>query len=314
MTTRRVFLAASISAFALPKALRAAETPKEFRIGFQKGGLFSVAKQQQVFEKRLKPLGVETVKWLEFPFGPPLMEALGLGAIHIGPVGDTPPIFAQAAGANVVYIASNPASQSAVLVPQSSPIKTLADLKGKRIALAKGSSSHNLTVQLLKKAGIRYDEITPLYLTPADAAAAFARGATDAWTIWDPYFALAELRQKARVLALASDVAPSNSFYLANRDFANRHPALLDVVIEEIGNVTRWAAENRDKLAAFISEVTGVELAAQKAAVDRATIALNRITPAILAQQQTIADTFLELGLIPKQISVRDAVWRGAVG
>lgn len=310
MTTRRVFLAASISAVALPKALRAAEAPKEFRIGYQKGGLFSVAKQQQTFEKRLKPLGVETVKWTEFQFGPPLMEALGLGAIDIGPVGDSPPVFAQAAGANVVYIAATAASQNALLVPANSPVKSVAELKGKKIAIAKGSSSHNLTVQLLKKAGVRYDEITPVYLTPADAAAAFARGSVDAWTIWDPYFAIAELRQKARVLATDGDVKPSHSFYLANRDFANRHPNVVQAVIEEIGKLTEWSAANRDQLAALISQVTGVDLAAQQRAVNRAIIELKPFTPEVIAQQQEIADTFFELGLIPRKIAVREAIWR----
>lgn len=310
MTTRRVFLAASISAVALPKALRAAEAPKEFRIGYQKGGLFSVAKQQQTFEKRLKPLGVETVKWTEFQFGPPLMEALGLGAIDIGPVGDSPPVFAQAAGANVVYIAATAASQNALLVPANSPVKSVAELKGKKIAIAKGSSSHNLTVQLLKKAGVRYDEITPVYLTPADAAAAFARGSVDAWTIWDPYFAIAELRQKARVLATDGDVKPSHSFYLANRDFANRHPNVVQAVIEEIGKLTEWSAANRDQLAALISQVTGVDFAAQQRAVNRAIIELKPFTPEVIAQQQEIADTFFELGLIPRKIAIREAIWR----
>lgn len=310
MTTRRVFLAASISAVAVPKALRAAEAPKEFRIGYQKGGLFSVAKQQQTFEKRLKPLGVETVKWTEFQFGPPLMEALGLGAIDIGPVGDSPPVFAQAAGANVVYIAATAASQNALLVPANSPVKSVAELKGKKIAIAKGSSSHNLTVQLLKKAGVRYDEITRVYLTPADAAAAFARGSVDAWTIWDPYFAIAELRQKARVLATDGDVKPSHSFYLANRDFANRHPNVVQAVIEEIGKLTEWSAANRDQLAALISQVTGVDFAAQQRAVNRAIIELKPFTPEVIAQQQEIADTFFELGLIPRKIAVREAIWR----
>src|SRR5690606_7905242 len=188
------------------------------------------------------------------------MEALGLGAIDIGPVGDSPPVFAQAAGANVVYSAATAASQNALLVPANSPVKSVAELKGKKIAIAKGSSSYNLTVQLLKKAGVRYDEITPVYLTPADAAAAFARGSVDAWTIWDPYFAIAELRQKARVLATDGDVKPSHSFYLANRDFANRHPNVVQAVIEEIGKLTEWSAANRDQLAALISQVTGVDL------------------------------------------------------
>jgi sulfonate transport system substrate-binding protein len=173
----------------------------------------------------------------------------------------------------------------------------------------KGSSSHNLTVQLLAKAGLTYADITPVYLNPADAAAAFVRGSVDAWTIWDPYFAIAERRQDARAIATSRDVSDSNSFYLANRDFANRHPGVLQAALEELGKVTAWAAENRDKLAAAISEVTGVELEAQQVAVHRAAIDLRPVSDEIIAQQQAIAANFYKLGLIPKPIVVRDAVW-----
>lgn len=309
MTTRRVLLGAALGALAFA-GTAAAQDLKEFRIGYQKGGIFSVVKQQKTIEARLKTLGVDTVKWIEFQYGPPLLEALGIGSIDIGTVGDTPPIFAQAAGANVVYVAATPASDSALILPQDSPIKTLADLKGKKIAFARGSSSHNLTVQILAKAGLTYGDITPVYLTPADAAAAFARGSIDAWTIWDPYYAIAEKRQKARTLATTHDVAGSNSFYLANRGFAKRQPVVLRAVLDELAKATRWAGENRDKLAAAISEITGVELEAQQIAVNRATIDFGPVTDAVIAQQQVIADTFHKLGLIPKPIVVRDAVWR----
>jgi aliphatic sulfonates family ABC transporter substrate-binding protein len=312
--TRRIVLgstAGALGALALSSIGRAQPAPpKEFRIGYQKGGILAVAKDQKTIEPRLKTLGVESVRWVEFQFGPPLLEALGLGSIDFGTVGDTPPIFAQAAGAKVVYVASTPASQSALLVPSDSPIRTLADIKGKKVAFARGSSSHNLTVQLLAKAKLEYTDITPVHLTPSDAVAAFARGAIDAWTVWDPYYAIAELRHKARAVATTKDVAESNSFYLANRDVANRHPNAVITVIDELRKTTEWAASNRDKLAAAISAVTGVEIEAQRRAVDRATIELRpSLPPEVIAQQQDIADTFFKLGLIPRQITVRDAIW-----
>jgi aliphatic sulfonates family ABC transporter substrate-binding protein len=314
MTSRRTLLGAALGGLAsigLAPLPARAQALKEFRVGYQKGGIFSVVKQQQVFEARLKTLGIDTVRWIEFQYGPPLMEALGLGSIDIGPVGDTPPIFAQAAGAAVVYIASTPASQSALIVPATSPVKTVAELKGKKIAFARGSSSHNLTVQLLAKTGLDYTDITPVYLTPADAAAAFSRGSIDAWTIWDPYYAIAERRQKARTIATTADVRGSNSFYLANRNFAARHADVLRAVLDEVGKVTQWADRNRDQLAALIAEVTGVELEAQRTAVKRATIEFRGVTNAVIAQQQEIADTFFKLKLIPRQIAVREAVWQG---
>ena len=200
-------------------AAQAAEALKEFRVGYQKGAaILVIAKQRGVFETRLKQLGVDNVKWVEFQFGPPLLEALGAGAVDIGLVGDTPPIFAQAAKADIVYVASAPASGSAILVPQNSSIQSVADLKGKKVAIAKGSSSHNLTIQALAKHGLSFNDIEPVYLAPADAVAAFATGQVDAWTIWDPYLAIAETKHGGRAIATTDEKGlGSNSFYLANR-------------------------------------------------------------------------------------------------
>ena len=168
-------------------------------------------------EKRLKEVGVDNVKWVEFQFGPPLLEALGAGAVDIGVVGDTPPIFAQAAKANLVYVASTPASASAILVPKDSPIRSVADLKGKKVAIAKGSSSHNLTIQALAKNGLSFGDIEPVYLAPADAVAAFSTGSVDAWTIWDPYFAIAENKHNARILVDTERSCPCEQFLLSRQ-------------------------------------------------------------------------------------------------
>jgi sulfonate transport system substrate-binding protein len=147
------------------------EPPTQFRIGYQKNGILVVAKQQQAIENRLRPLGV-TVSWTEFSFGPPLLEALRLNNLDFGTVGDTPPIFAQAARADLLYVAALPAgsSSSAILLPAGSTLQTLADLKGRRVAFARGSAAHNLTVAALEKAGLSFNDIVPIQLAPADAA------------------------------------------------------------------------------------------------------------------------------------------------
>lgn len=310
MIARRTVLGALLAAPALARGARAeAEAPREFRIGYQKSGVLVVARQQGTIERELKALGVESVKWVEFQYGPPLLEALGVGSIDIGAVGDTPPIFAQAAGAKVVYAAATPASQSAILVPKDSPLRTVADLKGKRLAFARGSSSHNFVVQALAKAGLAPGEVQQTFLNPADAVAAFSRRSVDAWAVWDPYFALAELKHEARVVTTTQGVLDSYSFYLANRDFAARHPRALKASLEALGRTVRWSAENRDKLAAAVSEVTGVELAVQSRAIERMTIEIGPITEPIVQSQQTIADSFHKLGIVPRQVSVRDIVW-----
>ena len=293
----------------LATGARAQERPAAFRIGYQKGGILAVVKQRRAIEQRLQQVGIADVRWIEFQYGPPLMEALGVGSIDIGSVGDTPPIFAQSAGAAVVYAASTPATNNAILVPAGSPIRTVADLEGKKVAIARGSSSHNFTVQALQRNGLRFADIAPAYLAPADAIAAFSRGSVDAWTVWDPYFALAELRHAARPIATTEKDYASNSFYLANKGFAERHPQVLAAVVDELRRTYAWADANRDAVAALISEVTGVELEAQKRTVDRTIITLKPIDDAVVKQQQAIADTLHALGLIPRPITVRDAVW-----
>jgi len=309
MLTKRDFLLAAL-ATGLLTASGVSAAPKEFRIGYQKSsGILVATRQQQAMETRLKTLGVTNVRWVEFQFGPPLLEALSSGAIDIGAVGDAPPILAQSAGADLVYVASAPATQNALLVPKESPIKTVAELKGKKIAFGKGSSSHNLVVQALRQAGLKYSDIEPAFLTPADAAAAFATGRVDAWAIWDPYYAIAQQRHNARALVTTNDGLGSHSFYLANRSFANSNPDVLSAALDELRKVTAWAAKNRDKLASITAEVTGVSFEAQKTATDRYPLEFNPLTEPVLNQQQAIADAFFEIGLIPKKITVRDIVW-----
>lgn len=305
---------AAAATFALPNAgpafAQSAAAPKEVRIGYQKNGLLLIAKQQGRLEQRLKPLGIE-VKWVEFSSGPPLLEALNVGSIDYGTTGDAPPIFAQAARANLVYVAAQEAAGSgaAILVPPNSPIQSLADLRGKKIGFAKASSAHNLTIAALEKAGIGYNEITPLYLPPADARAAFERGSLDAWTIWDPYFAIAEKQPGVRILALSRGIVAQNSYFLANGDFARKHPQVVAAVNDELAKTATWAETHRDDVAGVQAAATGLDLESWKRAVARTEFAIGPLTPSVVAEQQRVADRFHALGLIPNPISVKDIVW-----
>lgn len=312
MLDRRSLLAALAAlplAPALVRGARAAE-PGVVRIGYQKNGILVVAKQQGIIEKRLEPLG-QSVRWVEFSFGPPLLEALSLDGIDFGQTGDAPPIFAQAARANLVYAAAQEAggSGAGILLPEASAIQSLAELKGKRVAFAKASSAHNLTIAALEKAGLSYADITPVTLAPADAAAAFARGSIDAWTIWDPYFAIAEQGEGVRVLARASDITPQNNYFLASRPFAETRAPVLQAVIDALGDVAAWCTQNRGAVADLLSQGTGVPLAATRRAVDRTDYVIGPMNDRVAAEQQRIADRFHALKLIPKPIRIADAVW-----
>ena len=289
-----------------------AALPDEVRIGFQKGSaLLVLARKQQVIEKRLAALGISQVKWVEFQFGPPMLEALGAGAIDLGSVGDTPPVFAQAGGANLVYAAATPSAQHAVLVPRNSPIQTVAELKGKRVAFGKGSSAQNVTVKAIELAGLGFTDIVPTYLSPADATAAFNGGNIDAWVVWDPYYAIAEERYGARAIADTSDKRlASSSYYMAGRTFAEKYPSTLAAVLDALRGTTEWAGQNRDELAVLAAEATGIDKTSWSTAFKRAEFSLGPVTDAHLAQQQQLADSFLKLGIIPRKIDVKDIVWR----
>ncbi|WP_276118106.1 aliphatic sulfonate ABC transporter substrate-binding protein [Pararhizobium qamdonense] len=313
--TRRLFgaglVAASLlSATGLSATAALAAELTEFKIGYQKTGLPVIARQQQIIEKALEPKGI-TVSWVEFTAGPPLVEALNVGSINVGWTGDAPPIFGQAAGSAITYVAALPANGAgeAIFVKPDSPIQSLADLKGKKIGVGKGTSAHNLVVAALEKAGIEFKDVTPVYLSPADAAAAFASDKIDAWAVWDPFFAIAETRYKPRVLTTSAQALDVKTYFLANRDFAKDHPETVTTTIAALKEAAVWADANRDKVAEALHEVTGVPLEAQTIAANRTKFGIEPITPQIVASQQQTADRFFKLGLIPKQITIADAVW-----
>jgi aliphatic sulfonates family ABC transporter substrate-binding protein len=290
---------------------RAAEPVKELRIGYQKNGVLLIAKQQKLFEKRFQDRGI-AIKWVEFPYGPPLLEALNTGNIEYGATGDAPPVFAQAANANLLYVASLPArgANQALLVQEDSPIKSLADLKGKKIGVAKASSAHSLTLAALDKAGLTLADVKPVYLTPGEAAAAFTRGAIDVWAIWDPFYAIAEKQKGTRVLVNAVEVAPQNSYFLANRSFTEKNPDIIGAINDELLKASDWAKNNREEAAVLFSEASGVDLDAQKRAVERTEFTFSPITDKIATEQQAVADRYFNIGLLPKRLDIRVIVWR----
>src|ERR1700723_4149076 len=282
------------------------------RIGYQKYGTLVLLKARGSLEKRLAPLHVE-VKWTEFPAGPQLLEGLNVGSIDFGTVGEAPPIFAQAAGADLVYVGNEPAASAAeaIIVPKDSPIKTLAELKGKKVALNKGSNVHFLLVKLLEKAGVKYTDIDTVFLTPADARAAFERGSVDAWAIWEPFLLAAQTQTGARILANGSGAVSNHQFFLASRPYATRRADVVAIVLEELATVDQWAKTNSKAAAAALQPQIGLDQPTLELALSRGGYGVTPMNDAVLAEQQRIADTFYDLKLIPKHINVRDATLHG---
>jgi sulfonate transport system substrate-binding protein len=300
-------------AFAQAKDKASDKPLEQLRIGYQKSAVnLVILKQQGVLEKRFPNA---KVSWIEFPAGPQLLEALSVGALEFGLTGDSPPVFAQAAGKDLYYVGAEPAKpeSSAVLVLQDSPIKTLVDLKGKKIALQKGSSAHYLLVRAIEKAGLSWSDIQPIYLTPADARAAFERKSVDAWVIWDPFYAATELALPTRVLTTGVGLSGNNSFYLSSTALANQHPDVLLALFEELSRADRFVQEHRSEAIKLIANFSGLDAGVVSLFLKRRPRSpVGLLNPETAASQQNVADAFARLALIPKRVRVADIVWRFA--
>ena len=304
-------LLAIVVLMAAPCAL-AQNSDNVIRIAYQKYGTLVLLKARGSLEKRLAPLHVE-VKWTEFPAGPQLLEGLNVGSIDFGIAGEAPPIFAQAAGADLVYVGNEPpgSAAEAIVVPKDSPIKTVADLKGKKVALNKGSNVHYLLVKLLEQAGVKYNDIDAIFLTPADARAAFERGSVDAWAIWEPFLAAAQRQTGARIIADGNGAVSNHQFFLAARPYAKKRADVIAIIIDELAKVDEWAKADTKAAAAALQPQMGLDQATLELALSRGGYGVTPVSDAVLAEQQKIADTFYDLKLIPKRINVRDATLQG---
>lgn len=288
----------------------AADSNKVLRIGYQKYGTLVLLKANGSLEKRLAPQGIE-VKWTEFPGGPQLLEGLNVGSVDFGTTGETPPVFAQAAGADLLYVAYEPPAPTseAILVAKDSPLRSVADLKGKKVALNKGSNVHYLLVRALEEAGLKYSDIQPVYLPPSDARAAFERGSVDAWVIWDPFQAAAEQQLQARTLVDGKGLVSNHQFYLATRPYAEQHPEVIETLVEEIRVIGEWVKAHNDETVAQVSPLLGLSPEITRLAVQRQSYGAQLITPEVVEAQQKIADTFTDLKLIPKKLSIKEVIW-----
>jgi len=313
MRRRRLLTTASLAAPAMllarPFVARAASAGT-LKIGYQKASVTLVlARARKTFEAKLNPLGYD-VSWAEFTSGPPLLEAMNAGAVNFGFTGEPPMIFAQAAGTPVVYVAAtNPSPRAlAILQPAKGTLTSVADLAGKKVAVAKGSSAHYLLVSALAHAGVPYTAVTKVFLQPADARAAFAGGDVDAWSIWDPFYAGAQAAG-GKVITDGTGLMLNRSYYSSIKDFASQHPDALNAAIEVINAQEAWESGHIEETAADISPSIGLPEPTLKTWFARQKYGVNKMTPEIFAGQQKIADAFFKLGLIPQQIDVASAAW-----
>lgn len=304
MLTRRSWLIGSAALVASSTAYAA----PALRIGLQRSGMLLVLlRQRGALAKRFPK---HELSWAEFPAGPQVLEALAVGSVDLGVAGDAPPVFAQAAGKEFLYVAAEAPRPrgSVILVKPESPIRKVEQLRGRKVALQKGSSAHYLLARALLKARLRWSDISPAYLTPADARAAFEGGDVDAWAIWDPYFAAAEAALPTRVLTDGVGLCTNPSFYLASPALA-RQPALVTQLIAALNEANDFVQANREQAARLYAEQSGLELGTVLRVLDRRNKApVQPLDAALIADQQRVADTFFELGLIPDKLRIADRV------
>jgi len=283
---------------------------KVIRIGYQKYGTLNLLKAKGYLEEELKSKGL-SVQWIPFVAGPQLLEALNAGSVDLGSTGEAPPIFAQAAGAPLLYVGHEPSNPKGegILVLNNSPIKTVADLKGKKIALNKGSNVHYFLVKALEAAGLKYSDVKVVFLTPGDARPAFEQGSVDAWAIWDPFYTSAKRALNARVLKDGQGLVANREFYLASKSFVQQYPDQLKLVLETLNKLDSWAKVNPTPVAELLSPQLGIDVPTLEEITRQRPYGIQHpLKSDVVSYQQSVADVFLKLGLIPKSINVKEAV------
>ncbi|KVL94496.1 ABC transporter substrate-binding protein [Burkholderia stagnalis] len=309
---RRHFLtqaAAFATLAAAPLALRAQSATRPLlRAGDQKGGLRALLEAAG----ELNGLAYD-IAWTEFPAAAPLAEALNAGAVDCGPIGDAPVIFALASGAQIKVIGANRSDPygTAVVVRPDAPLKTAADLKGKRIGTTRGSIGHFVTLKALDAAGLAPDDVSFRFLPPADTMLALASGSIDAWATWEPYTALAETSGRARVLVSGRGLWSGLS-YLAATDAAIA--AKRDVLRDFLQRVVRaqaWSYQHADAFSAALARIIGIPQPAAKLQFERRRTRWLPIDAAVIAEQQRTADFYLKAGLLRQPLDVRATFDRG---
>lgn len=284
-------------------------TAKDVRIGYQRSStLMTLLKESGELEKELAEKNVK-VTWHEFTSGQPLLEALNVGSVDVtADVADTVPVFAQAAQAKLTYYAKETASPNAqaILIPQNSSIKTIADLKGKKIAVTKAAGSHYLLIAALNQAGLSFKDITPAWLSPADGRAAFQNGGVDAWVTWEPYVSSGTVVQNAKVLSSGEGLASYTRYYLTGQKFAQDNPAILEDIIDVLEDKAQWVKANPNEAAKILAPLWGdLPLEVVLKTNTNRSYDVQAVSIDDMAEQQQIADAFFNEKLIPNTIDAK---------
>lgn len=255
-----------------------------------------------------EPSGDSVLVWHPFTAGPALMEALNAGAIDVGVVGNAPPVFAQAAGsaARIIGAADGAQNNNALLVPAGSDVQQIADLKGRRIAVAKGTSGHYLLLAALQQAGLQPQDVSIAYASPVDAQNAFASSHLDAWAVWYPFVGQA-VAGGARVLVDGSAWPETGlNFTVASAQALNdpeRARPLADL-LARLARAQDWATAHPAEWGRALADTTHLPATVVRDMLAHQNLHYVPISPALITLQQKLADAFAAAHLIPKPLRV----------
>ncbi|WP_341530437.1 aliphatic sulfonate ABC transporter substrate-binding protein [Nostoc sp. UHCC 0302] len=284
---------------------------KVLRMGYQSAG--DLVRNRQVLEKRLEPLGIK-VEWAQFVQGPQLMEGMAAGKIDVGSVGETPPIFAQVAGSQLVYVVgtqrtATTGTSSVIAVPPESPLKKFEEIKGQEVYFQKGSASHYFILRALQSIGLTIKDIKIRSMPTIEARGAFLEGRIPIWMTGDPHYAIAQKMGRIRVLRDSVGLDSPGGYYIADRKFAEENTGLLKIIIEELQALDKWADVHRDEVKKLMITEQKLDEDVAAKVMSRRTFAGRRgLSPALIAEQQRVADLFFAAGVIPKKINIKDAL------
>ncbi|MFD4931460.1 aliphatic sulfonate ABC transporter substrate-binding protein [Peribacillus butanolivorans] len=277
------------------------------KIGYQKGNTLNILKTRGTLEKRLEKENIK-VEWSEFPIGTALLEGLNTGAIDFGHASDANGVFSQASGKTSLYVASDTPYPKgvALVVKDSSLIKSVKDFKGKKIGVTKGGNMHYLLVKALEKEGLSIDDVKPIYYKDAaEGRVAFESGDIDVIGIWDPFLAVLESSTSTRTIVNGENLTQNRTFYFASENFVNNNANTIKIILDELQKSDEWANKNTKDVATILSKELKLDAKPLEIANGRREFGVLPIDEEAVSAQQDLADTFYGLKLFPEKIDIK---------
>jgi sulfonate transport system substrate-binding protein len=299
----RIILAAALLVGAT--ALASSETV--LRVGDQKGNAQAVMEAAGVLKE--VPYRIE---WKEFAAAAPLLEALGAGAIDTGLVGDAPFTFATAANVRAKAVAAIRQSGDglAILVPETSVIRSFDDLRGKKIATGRGSVGHQLILAVLEAKGWTNNDVQIVFLAPSDAKVAYTQGSVDAWSTWEPYVSQEEVLFKSRRVITAEGLTPGLSFEVATPEAIRDKRAALEDFVRRLAAARAWSQHHVAAYAESWGRLMNISPSVAVNWLSRARIRLAPIDDGVVADEQKTIDLYVRAGLIKQKLDAGEIVDR----